>query len=99
MLTSEFATGKSLEEAAHEAPELRRKYAETLWRFVFKGNLIGSMFNADPHPGNYLFMPDGQITFSLPDLMVSVQQRLLNPFVSHLRGSPEALAGKQGVQF
>ena len=28
---------------------------ETLWRFVFKGNLVGGMFNADPHPGNYLF--------------------------------------------
>ena len=41
----------------------RRAWAETLWRFVFKGNLVGAMFNADPHPGNYLFGPDGRVTF------------------------------------
>jgi predicted unusual protein kinase regulating ubiquinone biosynthesis (AarF/ABC1/UbiB family) len=34
-----------------------------LWRFVFKGNLVGGMFNADPHPGNYLFQQDGSVTF------------------------------------
>lgn len=63
VLTSTLAQGASLEEAATAAPELRRSYAETLWRFVFKGNLIGGMFNADPHPGNYLFQPDGRIVF------------------------------------
>jgi predicted unusual protein kinase regulating ubiquinone biosynthesis (AarF/ABC1/UbiB family) len=41
----------------------RRQYAETLWRFVFKSNLLAGMFNADPHPGNYLFASDGTITF------------------------------------
>jgi hypothetical protein len=34
-----------------------------LWRFVYKGNLLAGMFNADPHPGNYLFAPDGKVTF------------------------------------
>jgi hypothetical protein len=34
-----------------------------MWRFVFKGNLVGGKFNADPHPGNYLFHEDGRITF------------------------------------
>jgi predicted unusual protein kinase regulating ubiquinone biosynthesis (AarF/ABC1/UbiB family) len=63
VLTTEFARGISLEEAAESAPALRRAWAETLWRFVFKGNLVGGAFNADPHPGNYLFQPDGQITF------------------------------------
>ena len=55
--------GASLEDAAQATPELRQSYAETLWRFVFKGNLVGGMFNADPHPGNYLFQPDGSVTF------------------------------------
>jgi predicted unusual protein kinase regulating ubiquinone biosynthesis (AarF/ABC1/UbiB family) len=63
VLTSEFVRGISLEEAAESAPDLRRAWAETLWRFVFKGNLVGGAFNADPHPGNYLFQPGGQITF------------------------------------
>jgi predicted unusual protein kinase regulating ubiquinone biosynthesis (AarF/ABC1/UbiB family) len=63
VLTTEFARGVSLEEAAESAPDHRRAWAETLWRFVFKGNLVGGAFNADPHPGNYLFQPNGQITF------------------------------------
>jgi predicted unusual protein kinase regulating ubiquinone biosynthesis (AarF/ABC1/UbiB family) len=63
VLTTDFARGISLEEAAEATPAERRAWAETLWRFVFKGNLVGGAFNADPHPGNYLFQPAGQITF------------------------------------
>ena len=63
VLTSDFVRGISLEEAAESTPAERRAWAETLWRFVFKGNLVGGAFNADPHPGNYLFQPGGQVTF------------------------------------
>ena len=63
VLTMDLVHGSTLEEAALAAPDLRRRYAETMWRFVFKGNLIGGMFNADPHPGNYLFQPDGSVIF------------------------------------
>lgn len=63
VLTSELAKGASLEEVATRAEASRREIAETLWRFVFKGNLVGKMFNADPHPGNYLFGDDGVVTF------------------------------------
>jgi predicted unusual protein kinase regulating ubiquinone biosynthesis (AarF/ABC1/UbiB family) len=63
VLTSEFVRGASLEEAALADPATRRTYAETMWRFVFKGNLVAGMFNADPHPGNYLFQEDGSIVF------------------------------------
>ncbi|HEY6080180.1 MAG TPA: AarF/ABC1/UbiB kinase family protein [Polyangiaceae bacterium] len=63
VLTMELVSGASLDEAALAGEDLRRRYAETLWRFVFKGNLVGGMFNADPHPGNYLFQPDGSVIF------------------------------------
>ena len=63
VLTSELVEGLSFEAAMAESAEERERWAETLWRFVFKGNLVGGMFNADPHPGNYLFGPDGKITF------------------------------------
>ncbi|HTN88366.1 MAG TPA: AarF/ABC1/UbiB kinase family protein [Sorangium sp.] len=63
VLTAELARGATLEEAATRDERTRRAYAEALWRFVFKGNLVGGMFNADPHPGNYLFHPDGRVTF------------------------------------
>jgi len=63
VLTSEFVTGSGLDEAATFSEAERRAYAEALWRFVFKGNLVGGMFNADPHPGNYVFQPQGRIAF------------------------------------
>jgi len=63
VLTSEFVAGRSLEDLAAESESDRRAFAETLWRFVFKGNLVGGMFNADPHPGNYLFHEAGVVTF------------------------------------
>lgn len=63
VLTSEFVSGMHFEEACSAPLEERRKWAETLWRFVFKGNLVGRRFNADPHPGNYIFHPNGEVTF------------------------------------
>lgn len=63
VLTTELVSGRSLEEIAGEAEDVRRAWAETLWRFVFKGNLVGGMFNADPHPGNYVFQENGRIAF------------------------------------
>jgi predicted unusual protein kinase regulating ubiquinone biosynthesis (AarF/ABC1/UbiB family) len=63
VLTSEMAKGLTLEEAATESQAERVKWATTLWRFVFRGNLVGGRFNADPHPGNYFFTPDGHVTF------------------------------------
>ncbi len=63
VLTTELVSGKSLEEAALADEALRVKYCEVLWRFVYKGNLVAGMFNADPHPGNYFFHDDGTITF------------------------------------
>ena len=63
VLSSMLHHGTDLDTAALAPEALRRSYAETLWRFVFGGNLVGGMFNADPHPGNYLFAEDGTITF------------------------------------
>lgn len=63
VLTTELVHGARLEEAARRPAAERRRYAEVLWRFVYRGNLVGGMFNADPHPGNYLFQPDGGIAF------------------------------------
>lgn len=63
VMTSAFVQGMDFT-AACAAPEAdRRAWIETLWRFVYKGNLVGGIFNADPHPGNYIFHPDGHVTF------------------------------------
>jgi predicted unusual protein kinase regulating ubiquinone biosynthesis (AarF/ABC1/UbiB family) len=63
VLTTELARGTSLDAVAAGDEARRRHYAEVLWRFVFKGVLVGGAFNADPHPDNYLFAPDGEVVF------------------------------------
>ena len=63
VLSTELVRGRALEDVVGESEAARRAWAETLWRYVFKGNLVGGMFNADPHPGNYLFQDDGKIAF------------------------------------
>lgn len=54
VLVSERLPGRPWQDIL-EAPEAQ--YGATIWRFVF-GSLHGhGVFNADPHPGNYLFEP------------------------------------------
>jgi predicted unusual protein kinase regulating ubiquinone biosynthesis (AarF/ABC1/UbiB family) len=63
VLTTEFVRGIDFDAACRASEPERRAWAETLWRFVFKGNLVGEHFNADPHPGNYIFLPHGKVAF------------------------------------
>jgi predicted unusual protein kinase regulating ubiquinone biosynthesis (AarF/ABC1/UbiB family) len=63
VLTSELVRGLDFD-AVTKLPEAeRRAYAEVLWRFVFKAILTEGLFNADPHPGNYVFGDAGRVTF------------------------------------
>jgi predicted unusual protein kinase regulating ubiquinone biosynthesis (AarF/ABC1/UbiB family) len=63
VLTSEFAPGVGFDDACSASDDERRTWAETLWTFVFASLLQHGLFNADPHPGNYLFCPDGVVWF------------------------------------
>jgi predicted unusual protein kinase regulating ubiquinone biosynthesis (AarF/ABC1/UbiB family) len=63
VITTEFLRGISLDDAASRREEERARWAATLWRFVFRGTLLGRMFNADPHPGNYLLQEGGRVAF------------------------------------
>lgn len=63
ILTTELATGSRFEEVVGWSPEERNLAAETLFRFSFGAIYQLHTFNGDPHPGNYLFRPGGQVTF------------------------------------
>lgn len=63
VLTTELVSGKPFLVAIHAREQARAQYAATLWRFVYGSMVLGGWFNADPHPGNYLFGEDGRITF------------------------------------
>jgi predicted unusual protein kinase regulating ubiquinone biosynthesis (AarF/ABC1/UbiB family) len=64
VLTTELVEGRKFDEVLRDASaEEKLGYAQTLWRFVFRSILIGGEFNADPHPGNYLFGTSPSVTF------------------------------------
>jgi predicted unusual protein kinase regulating ubiquinone biosynthesis (AarF/ABC1/UbiB family) len=62
VLTQELVLGKSWNEALTCERELRDSWAEAIYRFVYATNLRFGVFNADPHPGNYLFHDDGSVS-------------------------------------
>lgn len=63
VISSELVRAQPFERALARDPKQRKCDAELLWHFVFKSIVHGGRFNADPHPGNYLFHDDGRISF------------------------------------
>lgn len=63
VLTTRFVHGNDFDQACQAPEHIRALYCQTMWRFAYKATLIGRMFNADPHPGNYKFHEDGRVTF------------------------------------
>jgi predicted unusual protein kinase regulating ubiquinone biosynthesis (AarF/ABC1/UbiB family) len=62
VLTQELVQGLSWSEALTRERELRDSWAEAIYRFAYSTNLRFCLFNADPHPGNYLFHDDGSVS-------------------------------------
>ncbi len=63
VLTSELAVGARFEDVVQWSQAQRDLAAETMYRFTFGSIYQLGAFNGDPHPGNYLFEPDGVVTF------------------------------------
>lgn len=63
VLTQELVHGLRWEQALAADQDLRDQWAEAVHRFVYGSYYRRSAFNADPHPGNYLFHEDGSVSF------------------------------------
>jgi predicted unusual protein kinase regulating ubiquinone biosynthesis (AarF/ABC1/UbiB family) len=63
VLTQELARGMSWSEALDGGDDLRAAWAEAIYRFFYGSYVYHHLFNADPHPGNFLFHEDGSVTF------------------------------------
>jgi predicted unusual protein kinase regulating ubiquinone biosynthesis (AarF/ABC1/UbiB family) len=62
VITQELIRGVSWTDAVAAGQELRDSWAEAIHRFVYGSYNRFCMFNADPHPGNYLFHLDGSVS-------------------------------------
>jgi predicted unusual protein kinase regulating ubiquinone biosynthesis (AarF/ABC1/UbiB family) len=63
VLTQELVQGKSWSDALAADQELRDSWAEAIYRFIYGSYQYFHVFNADPHPGNYIFHDDGTVSF------------------------------------
>ncbi len=64
VLVSEWAEGVSLDDfVATAGPGQRLTAAETVFRFAQDSVHVHGVFNADPHPGNFLFEESGSVWF------------------------------------
>ncbi|HEY1970961.1 MAG TPA: AarF/ABC1/UbiB kinase family protein, partial [Pseudonocardia sp.] len=63
VLTMEFVDGLRFAKAVRAEQRLRDLWGEAIFRFGQDGAYNHRLVNADPHPGNFLFHPDGTVTF------------------------------------
>ncbi len=64
VLTTRWAAGTDLRSFVARAPQVARdRAALTLFSACWDTLLGRCIYNGDPHPGNYLFEPDGGVTF------------------------------------
>jgi len=87
VITSQWVSGRSFYDVLEGPAEERNRAGEQLFRF-FVGS-VGALrfFNADPHPGNYFFAPDGGIWF----LDFGMVKRFSPEIPDRLRQQVEAL--------
>ncbi len=63
VLTQELVRGRPWSEALTASQDLRSSWAEAIHRFLYGSYTYFHVFNADPHPGNFLFHEDGSVSF------------------------------------
>jgi predicted unusual protein kinase regulating ubiquinone biosynthesis (AarF/ABC1/UbiB family) len=64
VIVSEFVEGKGFDEVNDTATDAERdRLGEIVFRFYFGCMYRHHQFSGDPHPGNFLVMPDGRVCF------------------------------------
>jgi predicted unusual protein kinase regulating ubiquinone biosynthesis (AarF/ABC1/UbiB family) len=63
LLTMQRSDGMRWAQAQSADQDVKDQWGEAIYRFTLGSLRRMGTFNADPHPGNYLFHPDGTVTF------------------------------------
>ncbi len=63
VIVTEFIEGRKFGEIRADPDINRSRWGEILFRFYVNGPYRHLLLNGDPHPGNSLFMDDGQVAF------------------------------------
>lgn len=97
ILTMDFVEGMRFAEAAKASAGLRDKWGEAIVRFTGGSLRRMHVFNADPHPGNYLFHEDGGVTFldfgCVKEITADQARQLTRIANASVEGDAEATVG------
>jgi predicted unusual protein kinase regulating ubiquinone biosynthesis (AarF/ABC1/UbiB family) len=63
VLVTEWIDGMGFEEVMQLPQRARDRFGEIVFRFFFGSFYRFGQFSGDPHPGNYLLLPDGRVAF------------------------------------
>jgi predicted unusual protein kinase regulating ubiquinone biosynthesis (AarF/ABC1/UbiB family) len=63
VLVTEYVEGLGFEQVKELPQSERDRFGEIVFRFCFGSIYHLQHFNADAHPGNYLLLPDGRVSF------------------------------------
>jgi predicted unusual protein kinase regulating ubiquinone biosynthesis (AarF/ABC1/UbiB family) len=95
VLVTELVRGMKFEEIKELPEEERSRFGEIVYRGSFGSIYHLQHFNADPHPGNYILMPDGRVAFldfgmtkKLDREQIVLEQKVID---AAIRGEAEAL--------
>jgi predicted unusual protein kinase regulating ubiquinone biosynthesis (AarF/ABC1/UbiB family) len=95
VLVTEYVEGLGFEDVKSLPQPDRDRFGEIVFRFSFGSIYHLQQFNADPHPGNYILMPDGRVAFldfgmtkRLDREQIELEQRAID---AATRRDPEAL--------
>src|SRR4051812_13389688 len=63
VLVTEWVDGTGFESVRQLGQDERDRFAEIVFRFFFGSFYRNGQFSGDPHPGNYLLLPDARVAF------------------------------------
>lgn len=96
VLVQERVEGLGFNEFIAEATAEEKRLAMLVMNdFVFDSMHLFGIFNGDPHPGNYLFEPDGRVAF----LDFGCVKRFEGPFLDDLRALNRAIMARDEAGF
>lgn len=103
VLTMTYLDGLDWAAAQRSDQNLKDTWTEVIWRFVESSYRHGSLFHADPHPGNYRFGADGTVGFLdfgcvkvLPELLRRDVIRLVRALLDGSPNDARELMSKMG---
>jgi predicted unusual protein kinase regulating ubiquinone biosynthesis (AarF/ABC1/UbiB family) len=89
VLVTEWVDGISFDEVKAAPQATRDRVGEIVFRFFFGSLYRFGQFSGDPHPGNFLLLPDGRVAFIDFGMTKTVARRAVETELGVLRAALE----------